>query len=59
MSNLRIYAFMLDMKNVYSLKDTLESVTLISELVPLELESSNNGETKLVHKRKLTIMELL
>lgn len=47
------------MKNAYSLKDTLESVILISELVPLELESSNNGETKLVHKRKLTIMELL
>ena len=52
------YVSILEVKNVYSLKDTIERVISISELVPVELESLNKRETKLVHTRKLVIMEL-
>lgn len=52
------YISIREVKNVYSLKDTVERVISISESVPLELESLNKRETKLVHTRKLIIMEL-
>lgn len=58
MPNLWKLMYLYSNREIYSLKDIVNRVILISELVPLELENLRKGETKLIHIRKLIIMEL-